>query len=77
MSSRIEVTIFNEVSGGIKGVAVAFFGIGVQNEKRICHAYLKTGGPEITISAPKIVPENQIDEMLGIIREFYKKVYEL
>ena len=76
MSHKIEVTMFDEVSGNLRGVATAFFGIGTKSEKRICHAYItvEPSDTDITLTVPKNVPSDQIEEMLSVIGEFYKAV---
>lgn len=72
----IDITIFDEPSGSVRGTVVASMTIKGKS-KRIGHATLLVGeAPLVSIEIPKKLSLDQLDELTDILRVFAYKVRE-
>lgn len=75
--SRIEEQVFDEPSGTVRGVVIAFAQI-KGKEKRIAHASLLTkGGSDVALEVPRKVSVADIAELTAVLNSFAKRVAAL
>jgi len=76
-ADEIEVTVFEQPSGNVRGMVNAFMLI-KGKQKRIAHATLLVDeAPSVSLSVPSALPFDQIEAVADNLKAFVAKVREI